>query len=352
MKLLHNIKKHPFFIKCSSWEHWPMLFLYIPVYIQHIWLSIKAGNPFFFFITNPAITEGFILSDSKYKTLTKLVPQEHLPLSMLISNEDSLASVIKRIEENKMNFPIILKPDIGYRGLSVYKINNEEALEEAFLEMQVDCIVQEYIDYPIEIGVFYYRMPNEVKGKIPSITIKEFLKVTGDGTHTLAELVQQNPRAILQKEKLKKKFHEQWNEVIPEKKQLVLEHIGNHNRGTKFVNAANLYDMSLQNVFDALNKKMKGFYFGRFDIRAKSVEDLKKGQNFKILEVNGVGAEPTHVYDPNYKLVAAWKELLFLWRIAYKIAAVNKNFGLSYPSLSEGRKRWLAYKKYKKVFKP
>ena len=69
MKVFHKIKQHPFYIKCSSWEYWPMQFLYFPIYIQHLWLSLKARHPFFFLVTNPAIDEGFILSDSKYRTL-------------------------------------------------------------------------------------------------------------------------------------------------------------------------------------------------------------------------------------------------------------------------------------------
>ncbi|NER15523.1 hypothetical protein GWK08_18860 [Leptobacterium flavescens] len=347
--VLHKIRQHPFYIKCSSWEYWPMQFLYLPVYIQHLWLSLKARHPFFFLVTNPAIDEGFILSDSKYRTL-QLVPDPHRPKSFLVNKNSSGKEVLAQMEESGISFPIILKPDIGYRGLLVHKLDDVSELEDVITTITVDHIVQEYIDFPVEIGVFYYRLPNESRGIIPSITIKEFLKVKGDGKHTLEELVHQNPRAILQLEKLRRNFKDQWNTVLLNGEELILEHIGNHNRGTKFVNANDLYDEDLQQVFDELNGKMKGFYFGRFDIRTKSIEDLKAGQNFKILEVNGVGAEPTHVYDPNYKLIPAWKEMLHLWRVIFKIAIQNKKSGIEYPSLSEGKHRWDDYRDYKKVF--
>ena len=346
---MHIIKKHPLAIKLLSWEYWPMQFLYLPVYVQHLWLSIKARHPFFFLVTNPAIDEGFILSDSKHRTL-QLVPEENRPKSFLVKPKSTPDFILELMEVNQINFPIILKPDIGFRGLLVHKLDDKVALGKVLSKITVNHIVQEYIDCPVEVGVFYYRFPNEEKGIIPSITIKEFLKVKGDGKHTLAELVTLNPRAILQEEKLKKNFASQWDTIIEDEEELILEHIGNHNRGTKFVNANYLYDQDLQNVFDKLNEKMQGFYFGRFDIRTTSIEDLKAGKNFKILEVNGVGAEPTHVYDPDYKLIVAWKEMLHLWRIIFKIAIINKRSGIDYPSISEGKHRWDDYRDYKKVF--
>ncbi|UOB18255.1 D-alanine--D-alanine ligase [Abyssalbus ytuae] len=342
------LKKNPVYIKLTSWEYWPMWILYIPVWIQHFWLSIKARSLFFFLKTNPGIKEGFILSDSKYNTL-KLVPKEYLPETILIRKDNSFQTVIVQMKQAKISFPVIFKPDIGFRGLLVHKINNEKELRNILETIKVDYLLQEYIDYKVEIGIFYMRLPKKPKGKIPSITIKEFLSVTGNGINTLEELISKKPRAILHKNKLKNKFKDSWNDIVPEGKKIVLESIGNHNRGTKFMNGNYLYDENLQKVFDDLNKKMPGFYFGRFDIRTRSVEDLKQGANFKILEVNGVGAEPTHVYDPDYKLVKAWKDMLYLWKMIYKIAMQNKKQGEKFPVYPEAKKRWRFYKDYKKL---
>jgi len=347
---MKQIKKYPFFIKLLSWEYWPMWVLYIPVYFQHFYLSLRSFNLFFFLSTNPAIKEGFILSDSKFQTL-QLVPRPHYPKCFKIHPGDKSAYVLKRMKEKEISFPIILKPDIGFRGLLVHKVNNEEVLCSLLNSLNVEYLIQEYIPYPLEIGIFYYRFPNEKTGHIPSITIKEFLKVQGDGQTTLKELVSRNPRAILQRERLALLFKERWQCIIPKGEELILEPIGNHNRGTKFVNGEQEYDKDLQKVFDTLSHQMKGFYFGRFDIRAASMEALKKGEDFYILEVNGVGAEPTHIYDPEYKLFNAWKELLFLWRVVWRIASINRQEGVTYPSFSEGKHRWDTFKRYKQVFR-
>lgn len=345
-----NFKNHPLVIKWSSWEYWPMSILYIPVCIQYLWLALRARNPFFFLTTNPAIDEGLILSDSKFKTL-KLVPEAYRPLTLFVKDDTAFDLALREMRVMQIDFPVILKPDIGYRGLHVHRVLDKEELRSLIEKIKVPHIIQEYIDHDFEIGIFYYRFPGEQTGYIPSITVKEFLSVTGDGTHTLCELVFQNQRAILQKEKVKKQFASIWDKVLEKDQKLILEFIGNHNRGTRFVNGQELYDKKLLTVFDELNHEMKGFNYGRFDIRTKSIESLKFEKAYKILEVNGIGAEPTHIYDPDYKITKAWSELLYLWRVVFKIAAMHKKTGSKYVSFKEGVKRVKIYLKYTKAFR-
>ncbi|QLE00076.1 hypothetical protein HX109_00325 [Galbibacter sp. BG1] len=341
------MKWKQWYIKLSSWEYWPMWILYVPVFIQHFYLAFKARSLFFFLKVNPVIKDGFILSDEKYGSL-QLVPEIYRPSTLLIEKGASIADVSSAIEEAKFDYPLIVKPNIGFRGFLVYRCETENDLEQINF-LKTSYLIQEYIDEPIEVGVFYYRYPNERSGNIPSITLKEFLTITGDGIATFEKLVRGKPRAFLHYKKLRNRFNNRWDEIIPKGEVVKLESIGNHNRGTKFLNANHLLDAQLLKTFDALSSEMDGFYYGRFDIRAKSIADLKQGKNFKILEVNGVGAEPAHIYDPSYKLINAWKETLFLWRVAYKIAMINKEKGEQFPVFSEAKQRYLQYKNYKKV---
>jgi hypothetical protein len=83
-----------------------------------------------------------------------------------------------------------------------------------------------------------------------------------------------------------------------------------------------------------------------------SVEDLKQGNNFIILEYNGCGAEPNHFYDTGYTLTGAWKEILKHWKILYKISKYNHNKGVEYWPLKKGiRFRNETKKYYKKINK-
>lgn len=342
-----NLFNTSFYIKLSSWEYWPSWVLYIPVYLQHVWLTIKTKNLFFFLRTNPIIN-GFILSDSKHETLS-MVPKEYLPKTYFLKKGTPYNEILIQLEKQQITFPVILKPDIGFRGLEVHKINSKEVLKLKVADLKVDSLIQEFIAYPIEIGVFYYRLPNVTQGEIPSVTLKEFLTLKGDGQRTFKELLYANPRAVLQAKRLQEIYKDLWNTIIPINKELFLEPIGNHNRGTKFVNGHALIDQDLKNVFNNLCTPLNGFYFGRFDIKANSIAELKQGKNFKILEINGVGGEPTHIYDPNFKLFDAWKANLFLWRISADIAIQNFNNGTPKPTFKEGYTKWRAYRKYKKT---
>ena len=66
-----------------------------------------------------------------------------------------------------------------------------------------------------------------------------------------------------------------------------------------------------------------GFYFGRYDVRVPSEEDLRRGRAFKVIELNGATSEATHIYDPRYGVLAAWRTLFRQWRLLFEIAAAN-----------------------------
>lgn len=340
------MKTHPWVIRLVNIEYWPSWIFYIPVWIQHIWLTIKTKNAFFFLATNPAI-KGFILSDSKFKTL-KLVPEPFKPKTLFVPVEAETNEVLKNMKNEHIEFPIILKPDIGFRGIKVSKIENMLSLADALDSLKVDSIIQEYITGALELGVFYYRYPNQPKGHIPSVTVKSMLKISGDGRHTLKELVMQYPRAVLQKDRLAMKFNSVWNSIVPKGEVMVLEEIGNHSRGTQFINGNNLVDGALLSVFDELSHQMDGFYFGRFDIKVPSLDALKQGKQYSILEVNGVGGEPTHIYEPNTGLLSVWKDLCFTWRVAAEIAMINFERGVRKPTYSKAKEEWKLYVNYKR----
>ena len=65
----------------------------------------------------------------------------------------------------------------------------------------------------------------------------------------------------------------------------------------------------------------------RFDVKFKNWETLLAGKDFKIIEINGVNAEPTHIYDPKYKLVKAYQDIFFHMDIIYEISKQNRALG-------------------------
>jgi hypothetical protein len=196
--------------------------------------------------------------------------------------------------------------------------------------------VQELVDYPLEVSVFYYRFPGEQKGTITGFLKKEFLEVTGDGKSTLWQLILHYPRVAFRLEEMKSKHEKRLNDIIPAGEKYCLSYALNLSRGGKLVSLAHEKDDRLLKFFDNINLYSKHFYYGRYDIKCASVEDLKEGKNFSILEYNGSGAEPHHIYGNGNTLLQAYKIVLHHWDVLYKISRHNSNNGYNYWRYKEG----------------
>jgi hypothetical protein len=319
---MRKILYQPFFIKLFNWEYWPFNVVYGPLFIYWFFLCLKARSFFFFNTSNPTIKNGGFLMESK-KEIYDLIPEEFYPTTLFFAANTPGEVVLKETDQGKLKFPVVGKPDIGMKGMMVKKLENKNDLLEYALNSKVDFLMQEFVPYQNEVGIFYYRYPNEGKGHISGIVKKEFLAVTGDGVSRVEQLLLKNKRAVLQLPVLKKAEKDKMNIVLKSGEELILVPYGNHVRGAKFLDDSQLIDEELTNTIDSICRKVNGFYFGRLDIRYKSWEELKQGKNFSIIELNGSGSEPTHIYDPRHSVFWAWKEITKHWRILYRISKLN-----------------------------
>ena len=121
---------------------------------------------------------------------------------------------------------------------------------------------------------------------------------------------------------------------------IALAETGNHCRGAEFRDGGTLATAALSAAIDEIGRAVEGFYFGRFDVRAESVEALIAGRGFRILELNGVASEATEIYDPEYGAWRAWMKLCEQWRLAYAIGGLNRERGAATVSLHELLRRW------------
>lgn len=343
-----SVKFLNFWTKITKWEYWPFEVAYFPIFLYWLWLSLKARSFFFFSAANPAIETGGMLGESKFDILNK-IKTCYKPATILIEMPKDFVSVLKMIDQYEIGFPLIAKPDIGERGWKVEKISNQEELASYMKQMKGNFIIQEYIDFEIELGIFYYRFPRQQQGLISSIVMKEFLTLTGDGKCTVAELIMRNERARMQLPVLKEKYRLRMQDILLKGEKIMLEPIGNHCRGTKFLNANHLINDQLIEVFDLISHSIPGFYYGRYDIRCSSVEALYEGRDIKILELNGSGAEPGHIYDPKFPLIGAYRVLFHHWSILYQISKANYRTGVKYMTLKESSATIKKLRKYRKL---
>ncbi|MFY7669656.1 D-alanine--D-alanine ligase [Tenacibaculum sp. MEBiC06402] len=309
--------------KYINWEYWPTSMFYIPNLPYAFYLALRAKHAAFFSAANPAIKSSGNGTESKYETI-QLVPEKFRPKSVLVKVGFDFSNVIKRIKEEEIEFPLIAKPDIGFRGLLVKKIDSIEALKKYLQSYPIDIIIQEFLDYKNECGVFYHRNPNENKGRISSVTLKKFICVTGDGKSTLKQLILNDKRAKLYID-LFQSIHSNSLHRIPELNQVIkLTVIGNHSKGTQFINGNHLISRKLIETFDELSHSIEGWYYGRVDIKYNDFEELENGTDYKVLEINGIIAEPTHIYDAqNYTYFNALKEIRKHWQSLFVISTEN-----------------------------
>lgn len=335
--------------KINNFDLWPPSISYIPIAAYAAYNALRTQSLFYFFLANPGIETGGMIMESKYNIL-KQIPKKYLPKGTLLTQPITKTKVVKNMSEISIDFPIILKPNFGERGRFVEKIDSLKELEfylKKIKECTCNFIIQEYINMPLEVGIFYQRMPNEEKGTITSFIVKEMLHVIGDGSSSIEELMKKNMFTKIQLEDHRERFISVLTH-IPKKNELFLvAPIASHNRGTVFIDNNNNITENLTNIIDSISKKVNGFYYGRYDIRVKNLQDLEKG-NFKIIELNGAKGEPTHIYDRKHSLAKAYKDLFWHWKQMYEIAKQNHEKGIPYPTLKEG---FNAYKERKKEIK-
>jgi len=306
-----------------------MFAFYWPMAVYGPYLALRLKHPCFFTPINPALEAGGMGMESKSETL-EMLPEAYCPKSVFVPQGMSSGALGDALDAADLQFPLIVKPDIGFRGRLVAKVSGHSELINYIAKYPLDFIVQEFLDYPEEVGVFYFRMPGEEKGQVISLTLKEFLFVEGDGDSTLRELIEQKPRALLQLERLEDSHGPLLDEVPNQGQQVPLGEIGNHNKGTTFINGNDQIDQRLNDFFNNFCKGIEGFYYGRFDIKCKSLESLKEGQDFKIIEMNGVFSEPTHIYDASQMTYfEALRTIMRHWKMIQEAASRNYQQGVA-----------------------
>lgn len=305
--------------KLLRWEYWSANVVYAPTVLLWIWFMIKYKSLSFYKYSNPSVKNGGLFDDSKNEIYKHLPPGTY-PKTVFV-RQGATNDFKKITNENFLQFPFIVKPDIGCRGVLVQRVNSVQDLEVYQQKVKGDFLLQEICNYPNEIGLFYCRIPNELNGKITGITLKEFLTVTGNGKDNIEKLLQAVPRFEMQISKLQSQIN--LSEILPFGEKRCLVPFGNHNRGTKFLDGRELITEKLQQTFNEILKTVPGFYYGRLDIRYNDFKELEEGKNFLIIELNGAKSEPTHIYDPKHSFWYGQKEIYRHQKLFSRIIALN-----------------------------
>lgn len=320
----------------SFFEFWPGWLFYTPVVAHWIALGLRYGDLSLPTAANPHIEVGGLCGELKREILDQVAGAERDVLArytgIVTHATDPSADVAaaeQAMADAVLRYPVVAKPDIGCNGTGVRLVHDREALVRylSTYPRGTGVLLQEFIPEEGEAGLFYIRHPDEPHGRLTSLTLKYPPFVTGDGRLTLRQLILADPRAgRLAQLYLPRLAHRQ-DEVPRQGERVRLVFVGNHCKGSMFRNGTALATEALTDRIERLARALPDFHFGRIDVRFGSLQALARGEGFRIIEINGVGSEATHVWDPETRLLDAWRAQFFHYGAAFRIAAANRARG-------------------------
>ena len=215
------MKWKSFWEKIGNWELWPFKLRYFLISPVWVWYCVRSGSPWFFTSSNPTLTFGGLDGEAK-REMYDLLPNEFYPKTIYISPKDSFDNLKNRLEQSGFRYPFIVKPDIGAKGLLFRKVDDEQKLKIYHQKNAVDYLIQDLVEYPLEVSVFYYRYPNQQKGVISGFIQKELMDVYGDGKSSLWDLIMIHPKARHRAEEMQIKHAQNLEKVIPAGERYIL----------------------------------------------------------------------------------------------------------------------------------
>ncbi len=296
-------------------------------------LALRHGSLTLPTVANPAMEVGGLWGESKAQGLNLFGPLGRTRLARFIEvvhrPEDTPATVEALLHPAGMHLPVVAKPDRGYQGWGVRLLSRPDDLA-AYLATTPEgarILLQEWVRHPHEAGIFYIREPGADHGRIVSLTFVLPPQVTGDGIRTVAELAAADPVLRPNLDIYRSRKPDSWSGIPPAGEVHALTDARSARLGAVYRDATHLVTPDLDAAIDAISREIPDFHFGRFDIRFRSPEALFAGEGFRILELNGAGAEMLHIWDGATSLRTAWATLWRQYRSLFAIGAAMRRRG-------------------------
>lgn len=339
--------------KLAPAERIPPGLFYFPLVLTWLALSLRHRSLTLPTTANPTIPTGGMWGESKSAYLLDVASAERCWIADFTvlkrgvgswSVQSDLDRSLRCLKDSGIDFPLVAKPDIGWHGFGVRRINGPAALREyiAHFPEGAKMLLQRFLPYAGEAAVLYARIPGEEKGRIRSLTFRYFPHVIGDGRSTLRDLIHMDPRA-----RWKARLHlgidpthralslDDLKQVPARGEVVQIALIGNQRAGGLYRDACRYITPALETRFDGIARSMRDFHYGRFDIRFESVEALLRGEDFGICEINGIGGEAIDAWDPRLPVSETYRRLFNEQRLLFMIGDLNRARGFRPTPISE-----------------
>ena len=92
------------------------------------------------------------------KEIYDIIPGQFIPQTLFFKHGTDGSAIAEAVISSGISFPCIAKPDIGGKGRGVEKIEQLQDIVKYASKIKMDFLVQEFIPYPEEVGIFYCRI--------------------------------------------------------------------------------------------------------------------------------------------------------------------------------------------------
>jgi hypothetical protein len=331
--------------KVARAERIPPMLFYVPLVVNWLRLGLRYRSLTLPTAANPKIFTGGMWGETKSSYFDDVAPQERSWIADFITvarpqgasdpvTEAAAATVA--LDARGLSFPLIAKPDIGWHGHGVQRIDSEIQLANyiANFPQGRTLVLQRYVPYAAEAAVLYARLPGEANGHIVSLTLRYFPHVVGNGRMTTRDLIRCDPRA-----QWKQTLHLGLDSThrgadaldldrVPARGEVVrIALIGNQRAGALYLDGHRHITNALERRFDAIARSMTEFHYGRFDLRFDNINGLMRAEDFSIVEINGIGGEAIDCWDPSLTVRECYRRLAAQQNLFFAIGQLNRARG-------------------------
>jgi hypothetical protein len=318
--------------RAGTIERIPKWLNLVPMVVQWFWLGLRYGSVTLPSAINPRITAGGLVGDGKseyFDCMGPLARARVAPFAMLpAGGATTVQAALVAMAGAGLDFPVVAKPELGWCGFGVRRIDDAQDLADYLARYPAGeaLMVQRYLDEPGEAGIFYVRHPDQPTGQLLGVLLRHYPQVTGDGVSSMAQLVRDEVRLHRATRSPLHEFHYDFD-FVPQPGEIVrLSLIGSTRVGGRYEDGSGFVTDELSATIDAIARDMPQFHAGRFDVRYRSLAELRRGQ-FTIMEVNGAGSEAVHAWDPKYSVWQVYRIVFAKQRLLFELGAVNRARG-------------------------